>query len=180
MTRGVSCATGHSLGSASGAVMAAGAAGRDGRCPVPCVVGTRRVSCSGGGNRAAVSLLAWVGRYVYVWARSVEPGKVNFQNAISTQPTHRTHCTSATEHWGTLLDMPPYHRADLYTCTCIHRFGSCILDHPLHARTSLIALGRFRRPELARIVAPAVHGSVGKFQREARCQRRCCGVPTLF
>ena len=48
---------------------------------------------------------------------------VNFENEISTRSKHRTHSTSATEHRGTLLGMQPHHRADLYICTCTHRFA---------------------------------------------------------
>ena len=48
---------------------------------------------------------------------------VNLENEISTRSKHRTHSTSATEHRGTLLGMQPHHRADLYICTCTHRFA---------------------------------------------------------
>ena len=54
---------------------------------------------------------------------------VNLENEISTRSKHRTHSTSATEHRGTLLGMQPHHRADLYMCTCTHRFAITHLNH---------------------------------------------------
>ena len=38
---------------------------------------------------------------------------------------------------------------------------SRVLDHSARARAPLVALRRLRRPELARVVAPAIHGPVG-------------------
>ena len=79
-------------------------------------------------NQIPVDFCLFVPGNFYDWdgdaqRSAVEGGMVNLENEISTRSKHRTHSTSATEHRGTLLGMQPHHRADLYICTCTHRFA---------------------------------------------------------
>ena len=85
---------------------------------------------------------------------------VNLENEISTRSKHRTHSTSATEHRGTLLGMQPHHRADLYICTCTHRFA--ITHSQPHRRYSCM------------VVHTALAMRTADAQAAVQCANMCC------